>query len=53
VKFADSELLGIPHRFVIGERTLNAGKLEYRHRRAAQSLEIPADDAVAFIRQRL
>jgi prolyl-tRNA synthetase len=53
VKFADSELLGIPHRLVIGERTLNAGKLEYRDRGAAESIEIAADDPVAFIRQRL
>jgi prolyl-tRNA synthetase len=51
VKFADSELFGIPHRLVIGERTLNAGKLEYRHRRDSESIEIPADDPVAFIRQ--
>ena len=53
VKFADSELFGIPHRLVIGERTLGAGKLEYRDRRAAESLEIPADDALAFIKHRL
>jgi prolyl-tRNA synthetase len=53
VKFADSELLGIPHRLVIGERTLNAGKLEYRDRGGAESIEIPADDPVAFIRRRL
>ena len=33
VKFADSELIGIPHRIVIGERGLKAGNLEYRHRR--------------------
>ncbi len=53
VKFADSELLGIPHRLVIGERTLNAGKLEYRDRRETDSTEIPADDPVAFIRHKL
>jgi prolyl-tRNA synthetase len=53
VKFADSELLGIPHRLVIGERTLNAGKLEYRHRRDTDSTEIAADDPVAFIRDKL
>jgi prolyl-tRNA synthetase len=53
VKFADSELIGIPHRLVIGERGLNAGLLEYRHRRAAESIEIPATDPVGFIRQRL
>jgi prolyl-tRNA synthetase len=53
VKFADSELMGIPHRLVIGERTLNAGKLEYRHRRDSESTEISADDPVAFIRDKL
>jgi prolyl-tRNA synthetase len=53
VKFADSELLGIPHRLTIGERTLNAGKLEYRHRRETESTEIPAEDPVAFIRHKL
>ncbi len=51
VKFADSELLGIPHRLVIGDRSLNAGKLEYRHRRASESQEIAVADAVAFIQR--
>ena len=37
VKFADAELLGIPHRVVIGERGLAAGQLEYRHRRAGDN----------------
>lgn len=53
VKFADAELLGIPHRLVVGERGLEAEKLEYRHRRDAQSTEFPAADALAFIRSRL
>jgi prolyl-tRNA synthetase len=53
VKFADAELIGIPHRIVIGERTLAGGKLEYRHRRATESTEIPAADAVAYIRDQL
>jgi prolyl-tRNA synthetase len=53
VKFADSELIGIPHRLVIGERTLSAGKLEYRHRRETESTEIPADDPVGYIRLKL
>jgi prolyl-tRNA synthetase len=53
VKFADSELLGIPHRIVIGERGLAAGNLEYRHRRETESTEIPAADPVAFIRVKL
>ena len=49
VKFADSELLGIPHRLVIGERGLAAGKLEYRHRRDAAAVEIPLDTALAHV----
>ena len=42
VKFADAELLGIPHRIVVGERGLEAGTLEYRHRRATDSEDFPA-----------
>jgi prolyl-tRNA synthetase len=53
VKFADSELLGIPHRIVIGERTLAAGNLEYRHRRETESTEIPVADPVGYIRHKL
>jgi prolyl-tRNA synthetase len=53
VKFADSELMGIPHRIVIGERGLDAGNLEYRHRGATESKEIPAADPLGYIRQRL
>jgi prolyl-tRNA synthetase len=53
VKFADTELIGIPHRVVIGDRGLAAGKLEYRHRRAEAAEEFPLADAVGFIRGRL
>jgi prolyl-tRNA synthetase len=53
VKFADSELIGIPHRIVIGERGLSAGNLEYRHRRETESIEIPAADPVGYIRHKL
>jgi prolyl-tRNA synthetase len=53
VKFADSELLGIPHRIVIGERSLAAGNLEYRNRRETESTEISAADPVGYIRHKL
>jgi prolyl-tRNA synthetase len=53
VKFADSELIGIPHRVVVGERGLEKGLLEYRHRRAEAAEEFPAAEALAFIRGRL
>ncbi len=52
VKFADAELYGIPHRIVIGERGLDAGKLEYRHRRASASEDFPLGDAVEFLNGR-
>ncbi|MBS0378404.1 MAG: proline--tRNA ligase [Proteobacteria bacterium] len=53
VKFADAELLGIPHRLVIAERGLDAGKLEYRGRRDSQSTEFASGEALSFIRARL
>ncbi len=53
VKFADAELLGIPHRLVIAERGLEAGRLEYRGRRDAVSTELPLSEALAFVRARL
>jgi prolyl-tRNA synthetase len=53
VKFADSELLGIPHRIVIGERSLAAGNLEYRDRRETESTEISVADPVGYIRHKL
>src|ERR1700722_10886303 len=53
VKFADAELLGIPHRVVVGERGLDAGTLEYRHRRASDSEDFPQQTALQFIRSRL
>jgi prolyl-tRNA synthetase len=53
VKFADSELFGIPHRVVVAERGLDAGRLEYRHRRAAENEELPLDGAAAALLARV
>ena len=53
VKFADAELLGIPHRLVVADRGLESGRLEYRHRRDSESTDFPAGEAVAFIKGRL
>ncbi len=53
VKFADAELLGIPHRIVIGERGLKSGTLEYRHRRGSASEDFPQHEALQFIRARV
>ena len=51
VKFADAELLGIPHRLVISEKSLAAGELEYRHRRASEAQVLKRDAALALLRQ--
>jgi prolyl-tRNA synthetase len=53
VKFADDELLGIPHRFVVGEKSLERGVLEYRARRGTENIEVPIDTALTFLRERL
>ncbi|HVC31754.1 MAG TPA: proline--tRNA ligase [Steroidobacteraceae bacterium] len=53
VKFADAELLGIPHRLVVADRGLEAGRLEYRFRRDSESSEFPAGEAVAFLKARI
>ncbi len=53
VKFADAELIGIPHRIVVSERGIDAGRLEYRQRRAVDNEEFPLAQAVSFIRTRL
>lgn len=49
VKFADAELIGIPHRVVIGEKGLEQGKLEYRARTESDNQEIDADKFIDFI----
>ncbi len=49
VKFADAELIGIPHRLVISERGLDTGELEYRHRRDADSRMMKRDDALNML----
>lgn len=51
VKFADSELIGIPHRVVIGERGLKDGSVEYTARRTGESENIPLANIVAMLQQ--
>ncbi len=53
VKFADAELLGIPHRVVVSDRGLESGRLEYRGRRDSESSDFALDDAVGFLRSRM
>ncbi len=50
VMFADMELIGIPHRLVVSDKLLADNKLEYRDRRASDSVVIDYADAIATIR---
>ena len=50
VKFADAELIGIPHRVVIGERGLESNELEYRHRRDSEPRMLKRDAALKLLR---
>ena len=51
VKFADAELIGIPHRLVVSERGLEAGELEYRHRRDSDSRMVKREEALELLRR--
>ena len=51
--FADWELIGVPHRIVVGERGLKEGNLEYQGRRDAAATAVPVDGMVAFIKDKL
>lgn len=50
VKFADLELIGVPHRIVIGERGLDSGTFEYRGRRDTEARELTKDDLLAVLK---
>ncbi len=50
VMFADVELIGIPHRLVLGERGLDAGTIEYQGRRDTESQNLPLSGIVDFIK---
>ena len=52
VLLADQELVGIPHRLVIGERGLKEGAVEYQHRRDAAATRVPLAEAVSHVQAR-
>ena len=49
VKFADDELLGIPHRIVVGDKGLERGVLEYKPRTGDGAADVPVDSVVQFL----
>ncbi|MCP5352407.1 MAG: proline--tRNA ligase [Chromatiales bacterium] len=53
VMFADLELVGIPHRVVLGDRGLDNGMAEYKGRRDEAAQDVPMDGLVDFLRAKL
>ncbi|MFC3283714.1 proline--tRNA ligase [Litchfieldella rifensis] len=53
VKFADQELIGIPHRLVIGDRSLDKGEMEYKGRRDSEATMVPTEAIVDFLREKV
>jgi len=53
VMFADMDLIGIPHRLVIGDKGLDKGVIEYKGRREKQASDLPLADITATLRKRL
>jgi prolyl-tRNA synthetase len=51
--FADWELIGVPHRVVIGDRGLKEGNLEYQGRRDTEATAVPVADIVSFIQGKM
>lgn len=53
VMFADAELIGIPHTFVIGERNLENGEVEYKHRAGGEKTLVKIDELMTFIKEHI
>ena len=53
VLLADSELLGIPHRIVIGDRGLKEGNVEYTRRTDSEAQSVPVGDIAAYVAAQL
>jgi prolyl-tRNA synthetase len=51
--FSDMELIGIPHRIVVGDRGLDTGTVEYKARTEQDSQEIPSTEIIDFLKARL
>jgi len=50
VMFADMELIGIPHRVIVGEKNIDAGMVEYKGGRATEAELVPIDQIVARLK---
>lgn len=53
IKFADMELIGIPHRVVVSDRGLTEGNLEYKSRAETDAQAVPLADILSFLQARI
>jgi prolyl-tRNA synthetase len=53
IMFADADLMGIPHRVVVGEKSLDKGQIEYKNRRADAAEDIAEDTILDFLKTTL
>ncbi|MRI35338.1 proline--tRNA ligase [Endozoicomonas sp. OPT23] len=53
VKFADMELMGIPHRVTLSDRGLKEGMVEYKYRKAADREDVALNDIADLLKERL
>ena len=51
--FADHELMGIPHRIVVGARGLEEGNIEYKGRADTDSQQVPIDNLIHFLKEKI
>ncbi|WP_097357105.1 proline--tRNA ligase [Candidatus Enterovibrio escicola] len=53
VMFYDIELIGIPHIIVIGERSMNNGMFEYKHRRGSEKVSVVMENMVEYVKAKI
>ena len=53
IKFADMELIGIPHRVVVSDRGLAEGNLEYKSRQETEAQAVPLAEILPFLQARI
>jgi len=53
VMFADSELIGIPHRIIVSERGIDANEAEYKHRTSRDAEKIPFERLIDLIKDKI
>ncbi|WP_210014252.1 proline--tRNA ligase [Pseudomonas palmensis] len=53
IKFADMELIGIPHRIVVSDRSLAEGNLEYKYRKDSEAQALPVAEVLSFLQARI